>query len=217
MRLLIIEDEADLRGALQKALAEEGYAVDTAADGAEGLSMALSWNYDAILLDLMLPVMDGWSVLEKLREKKTTPLLILTARDQVEDRVRGLDLGSDDFVVKPVEIAELCARLRALIRRAAGRTSSTIDLQGLQIDTAKRSVTFEGHPVTLTAREYGLLEYLAMHRGRVVSRTELYDHLFDENDDTLSNVLEVHVCNLRKKTSSSLIRTRRGHGYIMDG
>lgn len=217
MRLLVIEDEKDLRAALEKGLREEGYAVDVAEDGDEGLFKAESWDYDAILLDVMLPVMDGWQVLERLRQKKTTPVLMLTARDTVRDRVRGLDLGSDDYVVKPFSFRELLARIRALIRRSAGSASSVLELGSVRVDTAKRVVLQNGGPVELTAREYALVEMLAFRKGKVVTRTELYDHLFAEEDQTLSNLLDVHVCNVRKKLGKDFIETRRGHGYIIEG
>ncbi len=216
MRLLIVEDESDLRLALSMGLAEEGYALDTAVDGEEGLYKALNWDYDAIILDIMMPKMDGWEVLEKLRKKKHTPVLILTARGEVDDRVKGLDLGSDDFLVKPFEMAELTARLRALIRRTAGKSTTVVRDGILEIDTSKKSVQVAGSPVGLTAMEYSLLEYLMLHSDRVVSRTELYEHLFDENDDSLSNVLDVHICNLRHKLGAGSIKTRRGQGYIME-
>lgn len=216
MRLLVIEDEADLLTSLAQALREEGYAVDTAADGEEGLYKAESWDYDAILLDVMLPRLDGWHVLQRLRRTKKTPVLMLTARDASRDRVRGLDTGADDYVVKPFDLDELLARLRALIRRAAGQTRNIIEIGPVVIDTAARQVTRSGQPVALTAREYGLLEFLALHRGEVVTRTALYEHLFDEDDSTLSNLLDVHVSNLRKKLGAEFIATRRGHGYCIE-
>ena len=216
MRLLVIEDEADLLASLAKALREEGYAVDTADDGEEGLYKAQSWDYDALVLDVMLPRLDGWQLLQRLRQSKKTPVLMLTARDTSRDRVRGLDTGADDYVVKPFDLDELLARLRALIRRAAGQTRNVIEIGPVVIDTAARQVTRAGQPVALTAREYGLLEFLALHRGEVVTRTALYEHLFDEDDSTLSNLLDVHVSNLRKKLGAEFIATRRGHGYCIE-
>ena len=216
MRILIVEDEADLLSGLAKALREEGYAIDTAEDGEEGLYKAESYDYDAVVLDVMLPKLDGWGVLEKLRKQKKTPVLMLTARDASRDRVRGLDIGADDYVVKPFDLPELLARLRALIRRAAGETRNVIEIGEVIIDTAARSVTNNGAPVTLTAREYSLLEFLALHRREVVTRTALYEHLFDEDDCTLSNLLDVHVSNLRKKLGAEFITTRRGHGYCIE-
>ena len=216
MRILIIEDEADLLASLGKALREEGYAVDTAADGEEGLYKAQSWDYDALVLDVMLPRLDGWTLLERLRQTKKTPVLMLTARDTARDRVRGLDTGADDYLVKPFDLNELFARLRALIRRAAGQTRNTLDIGDLVIDTAARRVTCAGQVIALTAREYALVEFLALHRGEVVTRTTLYEHLFDEDDNTLSNLLDVHVSNLRKKLGAGFITTRRGHGYSIE-
>jgi len=216
MRILIIEDEADLLASLAKALREEGYAVDTADDGEEGLYKAQSWDYDALVLDVMLPRLDGWTLLERLRQTKKTPVLMLTARDTARDRVRGLDTGADDYLVKPFDLNELFARLRALIRRAAGQTRNTLDIGGLVIDTAARRVTRAGQVIALTAREYALVEFLALHRGEVVTRTTLYEHLFDEDDNTLSNLLDVHVSNLRKKLGAGFITTRRGHGYSIE-
>jgi two-component system, OmpR family, response regulator len=216
MRILVIEDEVDLLASLANALREEGYAVDTAADGEEGLYKAQSWDYDALLLDVMLPRLDGWTVLQRLRKTKKTPVLMLTARDTSRDRVRGLDSGADDYVVKPFDLEELFARLRALIRRAAGQTRNVIEIGEVVIDTAARRVTRAGHAVDLTAREYVLVEFLAFHRGEVVTRTALYEHLFDEDDSTLSNLLDVHVSNLRKKLGAEFIVTRRGHGYSIE-
>lgn len=213
MRILLIEGEADLLSGLARALREEGYAVDTADDGEEGLYKAQSAEYDAVVLDVMLPRMDGWEVLRSLRQSRKTPVLMLTARDAARDRVRGLDTGADDYLVKPFDLGELFARLRALIRRSAGQTRNVIDLGEVVVDTAARSVSVSGNPVALTAREYVLLEFLALHRGETVTRSTLYEHLFDEDDDTLSNLLDVHVSNLRKKLGRELIATRRGHGY----
>lgn len=215
MRVLIIEDEFDLRRLLMEILTEDGYAVDVSADGDDGLSKAQMWTYDAIVLDLMLPRRDGWNVLQQLRKTHKTPVLILSARDALADRVHGLDSGADDYLVKPFERLELLARLRALIRRSAGQTQSTIDIGDLVIDLLERCARQGEAVVGLTARENSLLEYLAVHRGRVISRTELYDHLFDETDNSLSNLLDVHVSNLRKKLGADLIETRRGQGYVI--
>lgn len=215
MRLLIVEDEPDLRRLICEMLIDEGYAVDSAADGQDGLARACTGMYDAVVLDIMLPKLDGWDVLEELRKVNNTPVLILSARDALPDRVLGLDLGADDYLVKPFERTELLARLRALIRRAAGQTQSTLSIGEFVLDLRNKCVTQHNAVVTLTAREYALLEYLALHRGRVISRTELYDHLFDENENSLSNLLDVHVCNLRKKLGNNFIETRRGQGYVI--
>jgi len=215
MRLLIVEDEADLRRTLEKSLREEGYAVDIAVDGTEGLYKSESWAYDAIILDVMLPGIDGWEILEKLRRSKKTPVLILSARDSLQDRVRGLDLGCDDYLVKPFYLPELLARLRALIRRASGISNNTISIDGVSIDFVRKTVTCEGLAIDLTAREFALVEMLALRSGKLVTRTELYDHLFSEEDDTFSNLLDVHICNVRKKIGKDFIKTRRGQGYMI--
>lgn len=216
MRLLVVEDEPDLLAGLARALRKQGYAVDTAADGEEGLYKAKANDYDAIVLDVMLPCLDGWEVLTRLRAAKATPVLMLTARDCSADRVRGLDTGADDYLVKPFDTPELFARLRVLIRRGVGQPRATLDIGEVHINTAARAVTRAGQPVTLTAHQYALLEYLALHRGEVVTRTALYEHLGDENEGTLSNVLDVHVLRLRKKLGQDFIVTRRGHGYCIE-
>ncbi len=216
MRILIVEDEPDLLASLAQAVREEDFAVDTAQDGKEALYKAESADYDAIILDVMLPELDGWQVLEKLRAQKRTPVMMLTARDSVADRVHGLDSGADDYLTKPFDLNELLARLRALIRRSAGEPSPLIKIRGVEINTASKSVTMEGHTVSLTSREYALLEYLAHHHGEVISRSTLYEHLFDEDDTSLSNLLDVHVSNLRKKLGASVITTRRGLGYCIE-
>lgn len=215
MRLLVVEDDPDLLAGLLQALRAEGYAVDGAPDGEEGLYKAKSIDYDAIVLDVMLPRLDGWDLLARLRETRTTPVLMLTARDSTDDRVRGLDTGADDYLGKPFDVQELLARLRALIRRSSRQPSPMLELGEVRIDTATRAVTRAGRPVMLTPREYVVLEFLALHRGVVISRTTLYDHLFDEDDDTLSNILNVHVSNLRTKLGPEIIHTRRGHGYLI--
>jgi two-component system, OmpR family, response regulator len=216
MRVLVVEDEPDLLASLLLALREDGYAAEGAADGAEGLFKAESVAYDAIVLDIMLPVMDGWEVLARLRRSKKTPVLMLTARDGVRDRVRGLDSGADDYLVKPFDIDELLARLRALIRRAANQPDSRIRMGEISIDLAARTVSRAGEPVALTAREYSLVEFLALHRGAVVTRSDLYEHLFDESENTLSNLLDVHVSNIRRKLGHDFITTRRGLGYAIE-
>ena len=215
MRLLVIEDDPALQRTLAAALREEGYAVDVASDGADGLFKAQQNTYDAILLDVMLPKLEGWGVLAALRPACRTPVLMLTARDAVPDRIKGLNAGADDYLTKPFDIDELLARLRALIRRSAGQTHPTLTIGELVLDTAARRACVAGAEIVLTAREYSLLEYLALHRGEVVSRTTLYEHLFDEDDDSLSNLLDVHVSNLRKKLGHDLIVTRRGLGYCI--
>ncbi len=216
MRVLIVEDEPDLLRGLAQALREEGYAVDTADNGEDGLFTAETSEYDAVILDIMLPKLDGWEVLKRLRKSRKTPVLMLTARDQTRHRVRGLDTGADDYLIKPFDLHELLARLRALIRRTAGHTTNQIEIGHVLVDTAARLVSRAGQPVTLTAREYALVEFLALHRREVVTRTQLYEHLFDDNESTLSNLLDVHVSNVRKKLGHDFISTRRGHGYSIE-
>ncbi|WP_417731578.1 response regulator transcription factor [Rosistilla oblonga] len=216
MRVLVVEDEPGLRDAVAMSLREEHYAVDEAADGRTGLQKARQWSYDAIVLDLMLPEIDGWELLAQLRKSHATPVLILTARDTVEDRVRGLDRGADDYLCKPFSLSELSARVRALIRRSHGQAKAEIVIGSVVINTANRTVEKEGHPVDLTAREYTLVELLALNRGELVSRSTVYDHVFDENEDSLSNLVDVHIYNIRKKLGKNFVTTRRGHGYIIE-
>jgi two-component system OmpR family response regulator len=177
---------------------------------------AESYDYDAMVLDVMLPKLDGWEILSRLRKTKKTPVLMLTARDQTRDRVRGLDTGADDYMVKPFDLPELFARLRALIRRSVNKTTNVIEIGDVKIDTAARNVLLKEKLVELTAREYALVAFLALHRGEVVTRTQLYEHLFDENESSLSNLLDVHVSNIRKKLGHDFITTRRGHGYSIE-
>ena len=213
MRVLVVEDEPDLLEAVAQSLREAGYAVDEAADGRSGIFKAAGVQYDAIVLDLMLPGISGWDLLRELRKTKSTPVLILTARDTLPDRVKGLDSGADDYMTKPFEIPELRARLRALIRRAAGQSKALLEVGDITIDTAERTVRKAGKPVPLTPREYALVEFFAMHKGKLVTRTMIYEHLFDEQDDTLSNLVDVHVANVRRKLGKEFLTTRRGEGY----
>lgn len=217
MRVLVVEDEPDLLRVVATTLREDGYAVDTAADGEEALYKATAWDYDAVVLDVMLPKLDGWSVLQRMREVKRTPVLMLTARDTVGDRVRGLDAGADDYVVKPFSLTELKARLRALIRRSAGHAAAVIEIGGIQVDTVGKSVKRGEAIVPLTATEYALVELLVLHRQKLVTRTTIYEHLFDEQDDSLSNLVDVHVSNIRKKLGRDFITTRRRLGYVIEG
>lgn len=216
MRLLIVEDEADLLSTLAQAMREEGHAVDEAGDGIEGLYKATEWDYDAIILDVMMPGMDGFEVLHRLREIKKTPVLMLTARAKVNDRIQGLDQGADDYVTKPVDLNELAARVRAVTRRFQGDASALIVLGEVRIDTSAKRVTKHNEPVALTGGEYPLLEFLAMRRGKTVSRTDLYNHLYDENDTPMSNIIDVQISNLRKKLGADFITTHRGLGYSID-
>lgn len=217
MRVLVIEDEPELLEVLAQSLREDGYAVDEAADGTDGYFKASSWEYDAILLDVMLPGMNGWDLLAKLRKKKKVPVLMLTARDTFADRVKGLDGGADDYVTKPFNLAEVLARVRALIRRASGQAVSKLVIGEVEIDMTGKVVNLAGTSVVLTAREYSIVEMLALRRGAVVTKSQIYDHIFDENDDTLSNLIEVHISNVRKKLGKDFIETRRGLGYIING
>ncbi len=215
MRLLVVEDEPALLQVVSRALREESYAVDEASDGREGLYKATTWDYDVIVLDLMLPGITGWEVLKELRKTKKTPVLILTARDAVQDRVQGLDTGADDYLIKPFDLKELLARVRALIRRSLGQANPVITVGNITVHTQSRTVTQGGELVNLTALEYSLVELLALNLGKLVTRSEIYDHLFDETEDSLSNLVDVHVSNIRKKLGKDLITTRRGLGYMI--
>jgi DNA-binding response OmpR family regulator len=220
MRVLVAEDHASLARSIANGLREEGYAVDLTFDGTEAAQLAMGNPYDCIVLDLMLPGTDGWTIIRTLRRRgRQTPVLCLTARDQVEDRVRGLDLGADDYLVKPFAWEELLARVRAMVRRAAEDRSPIIAIADLEIDTARKVVTRGGQPVQLSAREYALLEFLARREGAVVSRSEIWDHLYDRHDETSSNVIDVYIGYLRGKIDRGrepkLIHTRRGLGYVL--
>ena len=217
MRLLVVEDDPDLNRQLATALTDAGYVVDRAFDGEEGHYLGESEPYDAVILDIGLPKMDGISVLESWRRAgRAMPVLILTARDRWSDKVAGFDAGADDYLAKPFYTEELLARVRALLRRAAGFATSDIEIGALRIDTRSSRVTVDGNPVKLTSLEYRLLSYLAHHRGRVVSRTELVEHLYDQDFDRDSNTIEVFVGRLRKKLDSNLIQTVRGLGYCLE-
>ena len=216
MRILVIEDETDLLSALCQVLREAGYAVDEASEGKTGLFKAAGTDYDAIVLDLMLPGMNGWDLLRELRKTRKTPVLILTARDALADRIKGLDGGADDYLAKPFELKELEARLRALIRRTSGQAQAAIDIGEFRVDTSDRTVRRAGETIPLTPREYALVELLALHKGKLVTRTMIYEHIFDEADDTLSNLVDVHIANVRKKMGKDFITTRRGEGYQID-
>ncbi len=214
MRVLVVEDDADLAKQLRAALGEAGYAVDLAADGEEGHHLGDTESYDAVVLDLGLPVVDGLSVLDRWRRAgRSMPVLVLTARDRWSDKVAGIDAGADDYVAKPFRMEEVLARLRALIRRAAGHASADIECAGIRLDTRTGRVTADGVPVKLTAQEYRLLAYLMHHQGRVVSRTELTEHIYEQDFDRDSNTIEVFVGRLRKKLGSDVIHTVRGLGY----
>lgn len=217
MRLLIVEDEIKLAGQLQEALIKAGYAVDVAHDGLDGHFLGESESYDAIVLDIGLPKRDGLDVLSRWRKSGiAAPVLLLTARDSWSDKVAGLDAGADDYLAKPFEMPELIARLRALIRRASGNASADLVCGPLAIDTRASRVTVNGEPVVLTAQEYKLLAYMMHHKGKVVSRTELTEHIYDQDFDRDSNTIEVFVTRIRKKLGVPVLRTVRGLGYVLD-
>ena len=216
MRLLVVEDDPDLARQLTDALADAGYAVDRAADGDEGHFLGDTEPYDAVVLDLGLPGMDGATVLERWRrDGRDMPVLILTARDRWSEKVAGFDAGADDYLTKPFYMEELLARLRALVRRASGHAKSELECGQLRVDTRAARATVGGNPIKLTALEYRLLAYLMHHQGRVVSRTELIEHLYDQDYDRDSNTIEVFVGRLRRKLGVNLIQTVRGLGYCL--
>ena len=217
MRLLLAEDEPDYLATLSKVLRAQGYAVDEARNGVEALHKAQISEYDAIILDGMLPEMDGFDLLRELRRTHKTPVLMLTARGLTQDRVRGLDLGADDYLVKPIDLRELVARVRALIRRAAGDAGAPMEIGEVEIDLGSRRVMKAGEVVALSAREYAILEYLALHRGKIVTRGDLFEHLHDETEIPLSNLVDVHVFSLRKKLGADFIVTYRGQGFSIEG
>ncbi|MBL4864372.1 MAG: response regulator transcription factor [Rhodobiaceae bacterium] len=214
MRLLVVEDDPDLCRQLRESLTDAGYVVDTAHDGEEGHFLGDTEPYDAVILDLGLPEMDGVTVLEKWRRNnRNMPVLILTARDRWSDKVAGFDAGADDYVTKPFFTEEVLARVRALLRRAAGHAKSELELGELRVDTRSARVTLKGEPVKLTSLEYRLLAYLMHHQDKVVSRTELVEHLYDQDFDRDSNTIEVFVGRLRRKLGKDMIETVRGLGY----
>ncbi|MBY0531529.1 MAG: response regulator transcription factor [Xanthobacteraceae bacterium] len=216
MRLLVVEDDPDLNRQLVTALSDAGYAVDAASDGEEGHFLGDSEPYDAIVLDLGLPKMDGISVLESWRRSgKMMPVLILTARDRWSDKVQGFDAGADDYVAKPFHMEEVLAHIRALLRRSAGHATNELICGPVTLDTRSSRVSVNGNPVRLTSHEYRLLAYLMHHNGRVVSRTELVEHLYDQDFDRDSNTIEVFVGRLRKKLGIDVIQTVRGLGYML--
>jgi two-component system OmpR family response regulator len=217
MRLLVVEDDPDLNRQICSALTDAGYAVDKSFDGEEGHFLGDSEPYDAIVLDLGLPKMDGLSVLEAWRRNgKMTPVLILTARDRWSDKVQGFDAGADDYVAKPFHMEEVLARIRALLRRASGHATSELTCGPVRLDARSSRVTVDGNPIRLTSHEYRLLAYLMHHSGRVVSRTELVEHLYDQDFDRDSNTIEVFVGRLRKKLGVDVIQTVRGLGYRLN-
>ena len=220
MRILIVEDEPKTAAYVSKGLTEHAYIVDIADNGIEGLHLATSGSYDLILLDVMLPGADGWTVLENLRRQRQTPVLFLSARDDVADRVKGLELGADDYLVKPFAFSELLARIRTLLRRGATQTEQRVRIADLDVDLVRRRVTRAGERIDLTAKEYALLDYFVRHLGEVVSRTLIAEHVWDMNFDSDTNVVDVAVRRLRAKLDdrfeTKLIHTIRGVGYVFD-
>lgn len=220
MRILIVEDEPKTGEYLHKGLNESGFVTDLARDGVDGLQLALEHDYDAIVLDVMLPKLNGWQVLERLRVKKKTPVLFLTARDEVEDRVKGLELGADDYLVKPFAFTELVARLRSLLRRGAAREPDRLRVGDLEVDVLKRRVTRSGERIDLTVKEFALLHLLMKRTGEVLSRSMIASQVWDMNFDSDTNVVDVAVRRLRAKVDDAhakkLIHTVRGMGYVME-
>ena len=220
MRILLVEDDGKVASFIRKGMEEEGYAVDVAADGETGLQMGLDRLHDLVILDVMLPRKPGFQVVRELRQVKVaTPVLMLTSRDTIEDKVQGLDAGADDYLTKPFAFAELLARVRALLRRGAEARAPKLQVADLILDPATRSVTRSGRPITLTNREFALLEYLMRNAGRVLSRTMIADHVWDYNFDSGTNVIDVYVNYLRKKIDADrevkLLHTVRGAGYVL--
>ncbi|MGX6571256.1 heavy metal response regulator transcription factor [Cupriavidus necator] len=220
MKVLVIEDEARTAAYLQKGLTESGFVVDVAKSGTDGLHLAEEMAYDVILLDVMLPGADGWSVLKSIRRRRNTPVLFLTARDEVSDRVKGFDLGADDYLVKPFAFAELLARIRRCLRQSIGRESERLVIADLEIDVLGRRVSRGGAKVELTAQEFALLHLLARRCGEVLSRPSIASHVWDVNFDTDTNVVDVAIRRLRAKIDdpfqTKLIHTVRGMGYVLD-
>ncbi len=222
MRILLVEDEKDLAAIVKQGLEEDGYIVETAHDGEEGLYMAENFPADAIILDIMLPVMDGLTILSTIRKKGiTTPVLLLTARDAIVDKITGLDTGADDYLTKPFAFTELLARIRSLLRRKGTIKEAVISIDDLEINTASHEVKRAGKAINLSAKEYALLEYLAYNRNKVLSRTDIVEHIYHEETDMDSNVVDVYINYLRNKidkdATNKLIQTVRGAGYILKG
>ena len=221
MKILVVEDEPKIRQAIRRGLEREGYAVDVAADGEEAVSFGTEYDYDAIVLDVMLPVMDGFAVCRELRAReRRAPIVMLTARDAVDDRITGLDAGADDYLPKPFDFGELTARLRALIRRGPVERATVLTAGDLALDPAAHLATVGTSRIDLSAREFSLLEFLLHHAGEVVTRTQLLEHVWDVNYGGLSNVVDVYVGYVRRKLadggSAAVIRTVRGVGYVLE-
>jgi two-component system copper resistance phosphate regulon response regulator CusR len=220
MRVLVVEDERKVGSFIKRALEEESYAVDLCEDGAQGLDLALSGSYDVIVIDLMLPNLPGLEILRRIRKEKIhTPVLILTAQSKVDQKVKGLDAGADDYLTKPFAIDELLARVRVLLRRGAAETPGVLQVDDLILNPATREVTRDGQRIDLTVKEYALLEYFMRHAGRVLTRPMISEHVWDQDFDTFTNVIDVYVNYLRNKIdrgrSRKLIHTIRGSGYML--
>jgi len=220
VRILLVEDEARVAGFVAKGLREQSYAVDVARNGEDALYQAAINSYDLVLLDLLLPLKDGRAVCREMRASGVrTPILMLTALGSVDDRVAGLDCGADDYLVKPFDFKELLARIRALLRRPTALRPAVIHIDNLMLDTASHSASRAGRPINLTAKEYALLEYLALHENQVVGRDDIAQHVWDEAFDPMSNIIDVYIRRLRSKLDAGhvrrLIHTRRGEGYIL--
>lgn len=220
MRILLVEDYQPLQKSVSQGIREKGWAIDVCGDGEEGLWMAQENDYDAIVLDIMLPKLNGLDVLQRLRAAgKNTAVLLLTAKDSVEDRMRGLDMGADDYLVKPFFLGELVSRINALVRRTYGQKDPVIRIDNLQVDTSSRLVARGGEEIDLSAREYALLEYLARRSGQIVTRTDIWQHVYENYGGVGSNVVDVYVGYLRKKLHlpgmGAIIHTKRGQGYML--
>ncbi|PIQ97960.1 MAG: DNA-binding response regulator [Nitrospinae bacterium CG11_big_fil_rev_8_21_14_0_20_56_8] len=220
MRILVVEDEKKVAGFIKKGLEEETYAVDVAYDGEEGLHMARENQYDLIILDLMLPRIEGLEVLRQIREGTIdTPVILLTAKDSVEDKVRGLNKGADDYMTKPFAFSELLARVRVLLRRGKADTKTVLQIDDLTLDLVSHKVNRNGEEIELTGKEYSLLEYFMRNKGKVLTRTMIAEHVWDYNFDTFTNVIDVYINHLRKKIDKNypkkLLHTMRGVGYVM--
>ncbi|MCH6258458.1 response regulator transcription factor [Puniceicoccaceae bacterium K14] len=216
MRILVVEDNPVLQKQLKRSLREQAYAVDTANDGEEGIYKLENWPYDLVVLDVNLPGIDGFEVLRRLRKTKETPVILLTARDEVYDRVNGLDFGADDFLGKPFEMNELLARIRSILRRSRNSTSPNITIGDIQINMNTGKVFRGDEEVALTSMEYSILLKLSSELGKIISTQELLDAVLDENDDSMSNSLNVHIFNIRKKLGKDSIKTVRGRGYFVE-
>ena len=220
MRILIVEDEPKTAAYIRKGLSEHGYLVDVAGNGTDGLHLALTSPYDLVLLDVMLPGTDGWTVLQTLRRQRQTPVFMLSARDAVADRVKGLQLGADDYLIKPFAFSELLARVQTILRRGALKPEQVLRVDDLELDTVRRRVSRAGQRIELTGREYALLDHFVRHEGQVLSRTLIAEHVWDMNFDSDTNVVDVAVRRLRAKIDDpferKLIHTVRGVGYVLE-